>query len=57
MIDYRKILKFYINHVGECEGTTFLGAQSSYSELTPEENAALDEANEEARQEWIARQI
>jgi hypothetical protein len=54
MIDYRKILKFYINYVGECEGTTFLNGNSNFDRLTAEENKALDDADREAAEEWRA---
>lgn len=42
MIDYRKVLIAYIDHVGHCEGTDFLPA--TLDDLTTEENIALHEA-------------
>lgn len=37
MIDYEKLLKKYINHVGTIEGTTFLGKKYRTSEFTDAE--------------------
>jgi hypothetical protein len=54
MIDYRKILKFYIDHVGDCEGTAFLTGADNFSQLTAEENQALNEVYNEAHEEWLA---
>jgi hypothetical protein len=56
MTDYRKILKFYINHVGACEGATFLDGNDQFDELTAEENEALNLAYHESAEEWIASQ-
>lgn len=56
MVDYRKLLKFYMDHVGSCEGTAFLTGKDSFSDLTPEENAALNEVYNEAHEEWLAQQ-
>jgi hypothetical protein len=56
MTDYRKILHFYINYVGACEGTTYLYGDDQFDELTPEENEALNRAYLESRDEWLAKQ-
>lgn len=45
-IDYRNLLKKYINHVGECEGTVFLS--STYEDsFTKEEYDELLKINKE----------
>jgi hypothetical protein len=54
MTDYFKILKFYINHVGTSEGTTFLYGDAQFDELTAEENAELNRAYHESAAEWVA---
>lgn len=43
-MDYRRLLLKYINHVGDCEGSTFIdkiGWPPSDVEFTPEEEAEL----------------
>lgn len=45
MIDYRELLLRYIQHVGECEGKTYVPKDSgghSDVKFTPEEEAELD---------------
>jgi hypothetical protein len=45
MIDYRDLLKRYIEHVGQCEGKTYVPQDSGgYSDVkfSPEEEAELD---------------
>jgi hypothetical protein len=53
MIDYRKILRFYIDYVGRCGGTCFLRGDDNFSELTPEENQALNDTYNQTHQEWL----
>jgi hypothetical protein len=47
-VDYKKLLKWYINHVGECEGVSFLSdvgtKWGNTDPLTDAEKAALLEA-------------
>jgi len=44
-IDWKKVLRVYINHVGECEGVTFLSNRHNHhgclGHLSPEELTAL----------------
>lgn len=51
---YRKILKAYLRHVDECEGTSFLSnnRQECITGLTVDEMALLHEVNDETNQEW-----
>jgi len=52
-VDYRRLLWKYMNHVGECEGSTFITVAADFEsdgwqnvrgiEFTAEEVAALDE--------------
>jgi len=47
-MDYRELLKKYMNHVGEQEGTTFLGTSLNFNpELSDEEKAELRKINDE----------
>lgn len=55
-VDYRKVLKAYLNHVGEQEGVTFLGFREVGQDLpddvrleglTPEERKALADVEDE----------
>jgi hypothetical protein len=64
MIDYRKILKAYMDHVGECEGVFFVGPYRPMLEdvLTEEEGNALADIYDElaislsfTREDEIAR--
>lgn len=36
-MNYRELLKKYIDHVANCEGTTFLGAHKQTDRFTDEE--------------------
>lgn len=59
MIDYRKILMAYMDHVGECEGTFFLGPYRPMLDdvLTEEEgNALADIYDEKARRPSFTRE-
>jgi hypothetical protein len=50
MIDYRKILKAYMDHVGECEGVFFIGPARHPKQLdglSEEENSALMDVYDE----------
>jgi hypothetical protein len=51
MMDYRELLKKYINHVGDCEGTTFLGdhdrGDARDFEFTDEEWTELQKLDKE----------
>lgn len=50
-VDYRFLLKKYINHVAVEEGTTFLNTRSAWPdspEFTDEEWAALQQLDEES---------
>ena len=55
-LDYRKILVWYINHVGTCEGVDFLGERYepnfNRSRLTSEEWKELNRLSEEANIEY-----
>jgi Fe-S cluster biogenesis protein NfuA len=55
--DYRKILKAYIWHIGECEGCTFLGrsAEPSIEGLTTEERDELRKIDKELEDEYHIR--
>ena len=46
MIDYRELLRKYINHVGCCEGITFL-SNIYASDFTTEEFAELQKLDKE----------
>lgn len=49
-MDYKKILKVYIRHVGACEGTDFItNTDEFYPELTKEE---ADELVNLAKATW-----
>lgn len=53
MIDYRDLLKKYIRHVGQSEGSTFLGDQNvrrsdQWDQLTPGEQEELERLDREA---------
>jgi len=47
MEDWKLILMKYINHVGECEGTSFIGNNKPES-FTTEEWELLNKANSES---------
>jgi hypothetical protein len=50
-MDYRELLKKYMEHVGDCEGTTFVDWLNEHSrsdvEFTGEEVAELESIREE----------
>ena len=46
-MDYRELLKKYINHVGECEGITFLRYGEKPDFITDEEWAELQKIAKE----------
>lgn len=50
--DYLKILKAYLNHVGTCEGITFLGnyAEGGIPGLTAEEVEELKRIDKETNE-------
>lgn len=50
-MDYRELLKKYINHVGECEGKDFTD-NNYFSVFTEEEFMELKEIAEEAYKEY-----
>lgn len=50
MVNYELLLKKYIRHVGECEGTDFVGYIGVYMsevEFTPEEKQKMEEISNE----------
>jgi hypothetical protein len=53
MIDYRKILKAYMDHVGEHEGVFFVGPirEGQIESLSEEENNALMDIYDELARE------
>jgi hypothetical protein len=53
MIDYRKILKAYMDHVGECEGVFFIGPirEGQIKSLSEGENNALMDIYDELASE------
>jgi hypothetical protein len=53
-MDYRELLKNYMNHVSECEGVTFVGSnQGFWSHFTPAEQTELRTIEAELTAEWI----
>ena len=49
MVDYKKLLLAYINHVGECEGVTFLSTMyGKVKGLTEEEDQILRQLDKES---------
>lgn len=52
-VDHKRLLLWYIDHVGNCEGTDFL----SYIEEDDYEGLSLEERTELARLRDIARNI
>lgn len=50
-MNYRELLKLYINHVGDIEGTSFISG-SCPNGFTQEEWNTLIECDKEATREW-----
>lgn len=51
MIDYRELIKKYINHVGECEGVSFIQNNYLGKEFSKEEKEELIKLDKEAYDE------
>lgn len=52
-VDYRNLLKQYMNHVGMMEGVDFLGERYSFPK-DPEERAAIMQLRKELEEEYRA---
>lgn len=55
MIDYKVLLKKYMRHVGEEEGSSFVGLIEFSDNFTPEERAELEAVDAEILAENAAR--
>ena len=47
MVDYRELLKKYIEHVGDCEGTDFIYRHMDMYDFSEEEAAILNQLSKE----------
>lgn len=49
IFNYRRMLLWYIDHVGQCEGVSFLGDRYKPNDLTDDEWAELQELDQESQ--------